>query len=173
MTEAWSTFTNIPALCATVHEGAFYFGTPDGRVCQGFVGFRDNDSWDGTVVGDEVIARGQTFFHGLDDDASNHLVTRIRLLGITEGFPAIYITAKSEYAMASSLNVSANPVPVGALWDSALWDSALWGADKLTLSQWFGVAAFGKKLSVQWAVRGAGYTLLTDYEMDYKTGIGL
>jgi hypothetical protein len=58
-------------------------------------------------------------------------------------------------------------------WDLAIWDESVWAAGSGSFHHWFGVNGFGKKLSLQFAMRGGGKVLATDYEVLYEKGIGL
>jgi len=170
----WSTVTNFDALCSVVHEGAFYFGTRDGYVCKGFVGYRDGDNWDGSSEGDEVTGQFLTGFFDYGSPTKNKILTRVRMLGLVDGEPSVRVAVRKEYEMQTLMSVSA-PASLGsgALWDHALWDVATWQSGQLTFNRWIGIAGFGKKLALQVAVRGTGATLLTDYEVTFKEGYGL
>jgi hypothetical protein len=60
-----------------------------------------------------------------------------------------------------------------SIWDIAIWDRNLWADVNTTFKRWFGVSGFGKKMSMQAAVRSNGAVLITDFEVLYETGIGL
>ena len=173
ITQAWSTFSNLDMLCGTVYDGQYIFGTRTGMVGSALVGVRDGDSSDSLTVGTEVTARIQTGFHNLGSPTMNKRLLRTKFYGLAEGLPAVYVVFKDEYDLNELLNVS-SPIPTGkSIWDTAKWDETKWDLQRGSFKRWIGVAAVGKKLSMQCAVRGAGETLLTDYEVLFEEGINL
>jgi len=173
ITQAWSTYSNIDTLCACLFDGQFVFGTRTGEIGIGFVGSRDGDQSDGITLGTEVTARIQTGFHGLGSPTMNKRALRTKFYGQAEGLPAIYVVFKEEYDINQLLNVN-SPAPTGkSVWDTAKWDQTTWDLQRGSFRRWIGVAATGKKLSMQCAVRGTGETLLTDYEVLFEEGINL
>lgn len=172
LNQGWCSFSNMPAFCAVVHEGQFIFGMENGKLAQGFFGFNDEASYDGDDPGSEVVGRGQTFYHDLGDAASNKRVTRIKFNGVSEGAVAIAVKVVQEYDE-QLVSVDAVPSTGGGVWDVGLWDAALWAASRASFRRWIGVSGYGKKLSVLWAIRGNGHTIIADYEMDFQMGLGL
>lgn len=171
--KAWSTHTNIPALCAEVFQGQMYFGTKDGKIALAFSGFHDGASYDGVEQGNEVTGYLQTGFYDMGSSTANKRATRLRLLGRCDGNPGYMAAIKSEYDLENMIQAPGPAANDKPLWDVALWDQATWQSRTSTFKRWFGVSSFGKKLSVQIAIRGLGYTLLTDYEVTFTEGIGL
>ena len=98
---------------------------------------------------------------------------RTKFYGLAEGQPAIYVLFKEEYDLNQLLNVNSPANTSKSVWDTAKWDDTLWDLQRGSFRRWIGVAAVGKKLSMQCAVRGAGETLLTDYEVLFEEGINL
>lgn len=173
-TKSWATTTNFDPLCGAVHDGNFYFSDRSNRVCQGFIGYNDGDSFDSAVAGNEVTGRFLTGFYDYGSPNLNKTATRVRLLGMSDGNPAWHVKLHPEYQMNDLLSVGGPAAGGASLWDSALWDSDLWlsgGAE--TFKGWRGVAAFGKKLALQLVIRGSGATVVTDYEVTFKEGNGL
>lgn len=171
----WSTTQNFEPYYGDIYEGKFIYGTRDGHVVQGFLGHRDGDSWDSSTLGSDPTARFTTGFNDMGTPNSNKQAGRLKLYGFAEGQVSYYAQVKSEYDIANLLFVSGMPGVSGSFWDdpTALWDSALWGGAYTSFHRWFGVSSFGKKLSVQVAIRGTGYVMVSDYEITYKEGIGL
>ncbi len=183
-TKGWSTITNFPAYCAVVYQGQMYFGTIDmvygdvsqyqgGRIAQAFSGYKDDASLTDVAIGAEVTGFFQSGFYDFGSPTKNKRAQRVRMLGVSDGVPGYVIVVKSEYDVSSSITA---PPPLSgnqSLWDVALWDQAIWAARATTFKKWFGVAGFGKKLSTAAAIRGSGFTLITDYEVTFEEGIGL
>jgi hypothetical protein len=171
--KAWTSITGMEPYTAVVHQGQFIFSTREGKVYQGFYGYEDGSSYDGTIAGNEVVGQFQTGFYDYGSPNANKRVQRVRLLGRADGLPAYVLAMEPEYAIGELPNVGAPALNANALWDVAIWDSATWQARSGYWAKWFGVACFGKRLSLLAAVRGTGYTLVTDYEVTYEEGIGL
>jgi hypothetical protein len=171
---AWSSFTVMEPLCCEVYGSAFIFGSRNGKVYQGFYGFRDDDSYDGTTnVGNEVTGRFQAAFSSFGVPTLNKRAQRVRVLGRCNGEPAVAVAIRNEYNIDQILSPPAPALAPNASWDVALWDLALWQATSSTFNRWIGVTGFGKMLALQCAVRGTGYTLITDYEITFLEGYGL
>jgi hypothetical protein len=170
---SWTTFTVMEPYAAVVHEGTFMFSDREGKLYQGFYGYQDGASYDETVEGNEVTGQFQTGFHDYGTPNANKRAQRVRILGRSDGTPTYLLRVVPEYSFEDMPNPGGAAVFGSALWDVALWDSDLWQARAATWKKWFGVASFGKRLALQAAVRGSGYTLVTDYEITFETGIGL
>jgi hypothetical protein len=171
--KSWTSVTGMEPYTAAVYEGQFIFSDRSGKVYQGFYGFLDGSSFDGTSKGSEVTGQFQTGFFDYSSPNANKRVQRVRILGRADGNPTYVLKMEPEYQIQSLPSVGSAPATTQALWDVALWDSATWAARSGYWAKWFGVACVGKRLSLQAAVRGSGYTLVTDYEVTYEEGIGL
>lgn len=173
LTNTWNSVSSIDILSAVMFNGQFIFGTRDGFVCLGFSGTRDGDSYDSVTLGDDVTGRLQCAFNDMGSPTMNKRLLRTKLYGFSESIPSFAVTFKEEYDLNELISVNA-PAPVSAsLWDAAIWDLSYWDTSIRSFRRWIGVAAVGKKLSLQLAVRGAGGTILTDYEVLYEEGINL
>lgn len=173
LTKAWSSTFNLDPYCSHVFNRQFIFGDRDGYIKLGFFGHRDGDNFDSSTTGDEVTAKLASGFFDCGSPTSNKTATRVRLLGLADGVPEYFISVKSEYDIINVTTGSPAPATTGSLWDVGLWDVAVWQFAFNTFKRWFGVSAFGKKLSIQLAIRGSGYVLITDYEVTFKKGNGL
>jgi len=172
-TSAWASLSNADLLCGEVYRGQIIFGTRDGYVCQLFYGYNDQVSADGTDVGIEVTGRLQTAFNNFDDPRINKRLLRIKLYGLSDGVPTLGVKFVDEYNMSTVTNAPA-PIAINEYtWDVGLWDDAKWQSTQIPFRRWFGVAGFGKKLAMIMAIRGRGYTLLSDYEALYESGYNL
>jgi hypothetical protein len=170
---SWTTVTVMEPYCAVLYEGQFMFSDRVGKLYQGFFGYDDKASYDGTVEGNEVTGQFQTGFHDYGTPNANKRVQRVRVLGRSDGHPTYLMKLVPEYDLGDLPNPGGASVTIAALWNVAIWDTAMWQSHSATWKKWFGVASFGKRLSLQCAVRGSGYTLVTDYELTFETGIGL
>jgi hypothetical protein len=173
VTTAWSTLSNMNMVDADVYRGRLIFGTREGFVCEGFTGYQDNVPSDGSTVGDEVTARLQTAFLDYGKSTANKRMLRTKIYGLSETSPSIRAVFKAEYNLNELLSTPAPTAQGTVAWDVAMWDDSIWNASVGSFHRWIGVAAYGKKMSLQLAVRGSGRTVLTDYEVLFETGIGL
>jgi len=171
----WNTFSGMDTLCSTTFNRKFIFGSSNGMVYQGFTGYRDNVSADGTSPGDQIIGRIQGAFMDLGDDNSNKRVLRIKVYGFSDLSPSFFAKFQPEYNLSSPISAPITTQVIGGKWDVAKWDVNSWslGPGDGSFHQWFGVTGFGKKMSLQLAISGSGKTLYTDHEIIFETGIGL
>jgi hypothetical protein len=172
LNNAWCTFSGMDVLCAAVWNGKFIFGSTNGMVNQAFTGFQDNVSSDGLTKGDEVTARIQGPFGDYDTPDMNKRMLRIKIYGLSSDDPTYFARFLSEYNLTTPIN---SPQPVSSItngWDSGKWDQALWAGGG-SFRKWFGVTGYGKKLSLQLALRGTGKVVYTDHEVLHEVGIGL
>jgi hypothetical protein len=173
LNNSWATITNMDILCSDLYRGQLVFGTRKGEVCKGFVGYRDGVASDSSSSGAEVTGRIQTSFHAYGQDTMNKRMLRIKVYGISDGIPSIYPKYVSEYDVNNILNVPSPVLTPTASWDNATWDQAIWDSAAQSFRRWIGVAGWGKRLSLQMAVRGTGKTLLTDFESLFEQGYNL
>jgi hypothetical protein len=137
-------------------------------------GTRDGDSSDGNTFGNEVAGRLQGAFLDYGLPNINKRMLRIKVYGNSDGMPAFKILFKDEYDLQDFLNVSAPASRAISLWDAGKWDESEWQTDLASFRRWIGVAAYGKKLSMQLVVRGSGDTILSDFEVLFEpASIGL
>jgi hypothetical protein len=174
ITNAWCTMTGMDILCATIWQGQFIFGTHDGGVKWGFHGFQDNTDIANIQNGDDITGRFQNSFNDFDSPNDNKRMQRIKVYGLLERtIPTFYARFQPEYAIGDDISAPSLVATSVPFWDRAKWDEATWSIGAGSFRQWFGVNGFGKKMSLQLALRGAGKVLMTDYEVLYETGIGL
>ena len=173
ITNAWCTYQNMEIYSAAVWQGKFIFGTREGWVAQGFVGFQDNVPSDGASNGEEVTARIQNAFSSFESGNQNKRALRVKVYGLVDAPPSIRAIVVNEYHLGNIPDTSAEAAEPTPAWDQATWDQAVWKSGLSTYHQWVGVSCIGKKLSLQLAVRGAGEVILTDFELLYEEGIGL
>lgn len=173
ITNAWSSFSDIDVLSANILEGELIIGTRDGHVIKGFVGYTDGMSSDGLTFGAEVTGRIQSAFLDYGDATKNKRMLRSKIYGLVDADPAIYVTFKPEYVINELLNTPSPVLQEKPIWEISVWDSSLWTDSSASFHKWFGVTGYGKKLSMQAAVRSTSAVLITDYEVLFETGIGL
>ena len=173
LTNNWSSTSGLDTLCAVLFQGRFMYGTRDGKVLQGFYGVRDGDNYTSSVFGNEVTAQINTGFYDYGSPTANKTATRVRLCGITQGPFAFFAKIVPEYNIVENQQSPPPNTLSGYSWDVGLWNQATWEELRATFHDWFGVAGFGKKLALQLSFRSQGGTVITDYEVTFKEGIGL
>lgn len=174
ITNSWCTLSGMPILCATIYQGRFIYGDRTGGVKWGFKGFQDAQDVAGTLDGTDITGRFQNAFNDFESPNMNKRMLRIKVYGLVDRTALTFMARfQPEYNLGD--DIYAPGLTTGALpfWDVAIWDESLWGIGAGYFHQWFGVNGFGKKMSLQMALRGGGQVLATDYEVLYETGIGL
>jgi hypothetical protein len=174
LSNAWFSVSDMDMLCADMFVGQYIFGTRDGNVCQAFTGYRDFVSSPPTSQdGSEVTGRMQGSFYDYGNNVMNKRMLRIKAYGFCDGPPALKVAYKAEYELRNLLDTPSTAIQPQSRWDQALWDVSIWDSGVGSFRKWIGVSGFGKKLSLQLAVKAQGRVLLTDFEVLYETGINL
>jgi len=181
VTDAWCTFSGMDFLSADVFHGQFIYGSANGTVNQAFFGNLDGMKFDNTG-GVLVSARLQGAFNDYGEPNLNKRILRVKLYGRAQADPTFNARYLSEYKLEDPISAPTAKVDKVYRWDDdgsstgtrgSRWDEALWTDDDGSFHRWFGVAGFGKKLSLQIAMRGAGTTAYTDHEAVFEIGNGL
>ena len=170
---AWATLSDLDLLCADVYYGKMIYGTRDGYVIHGFVGFSDRVSSDSADVGTEVTGRLQSSFNDFGNPTMNKRLLRMKIYGVCDGIPSASIRFVNEYDLTTRLDTASPLSKEGGIWDGSNWDDAFWAGNQLSLRRWIGICGYGKKLSMLMAIRGQGQTILSDYEVLFETGANL
>lgn len=173
LNNAWCTFSGLDILSADVFQGQLIYGTSDGLVNQGLYGFEDGLSADGLVKGDAVTGRLQGAFNDYGEPNMNKRMLRIKVYGVSNSDPSFFARFQPEYVFNVPIDAPAPRVGIYPLWDDAIWDEAIWAEGDGSFHRWFGVNGFGKKMSLQLAIRGAGQVTYTDHEALFEVGLGL
>lgn len=167
---AWSTFSNMPARCGEVFSGSFFFGTFDGKVCQGFSADTDGQLTDGTP-GTDVVASIQTaYVTDPNDRVSLKVPQLIMPMFQAPQAPSVRGLVNTEW---KSDGVAGSPVfaPDGSsLWDIGLWDVAIWGGGLNTYLVWLGASGLGAYISLRLQFTGKRGTIFTSWKLVYSPG---
>jgi hypothetical protein len=174
ITNAWCTFTGMDILCSVIWQGKYLFGTRTGGVKLGFHGGQDATTVLGDVDGLDITGRFQNGFDAFQTPNQNKRMLRIKAYGLVSRTGLTFLARfQPEYSLGDDIYAPPVDTRVLPFWDRAIWDEAIWAAGAGSFHQWFGVNGFGKKMSLQFAMRGGGTVLATDYEVLYEIGIGL
>jgi hypothetical protein len=174
ITNAWCTFTGMDILCSVIWKGQYLFGTRTGGVKLGFHGGQDGTTILGDVDADDITGRFQNGFDAFQTPNMNKRMLRIKAYGLVARTGLTFLARfQPEYSLGDDIYAPPVDTRVLPFWDRAIWDEGIWAAGAGSFHQWFGVNGFGKKMSLQFAMRGGGTVLATDYEVLYEVGIGL
>lgn len=141
-TGAWATISGMPMNCATQINNTVYFGTPDGRVCLGFVGDSDGELLDGTP-GRAIIGRYTAGFNNFGNGAYLKTFQLARPVFIATEAPAVGCEVLTQYPFNyPHLNPTPEATPSG-VFDKDKWNECVWGGGPHTYSAWVGLDGLG------------------------------
>jgi hypothetical protein len=168
-TQKWTTFTGLPMISSVVANNKFYFGTEDGRVCEGFTGYFDA-VLRGEDSGDPIRGSCQTSYSyfGLPGANKQFLMVRPSLLSPAQ--PGVLVNMLADFENPPALGTPVYEELMGATWDSALWDSATWVGASNVFADWYSVAAMGYVGSLLLTTTCIGDTFLTSIDYMFEVG---
>lgn len=169
VTGAWSTFSNMPMLAATLLDGQMYFSTPDGRIAKGLFGNYDAVETDGTGS-DAVEGDVQPAFNPYGTPANLKQFSMTRPIFLAKDAPSVKLVLNTQYAFD---NVAGSPSftgPTTSVWDTSSWNSAYFAGISGTYQAWVGVSGLGYYGSLRMKVRGLPGTLFTSAHVMYQVG---
>lgn len=141
-TNAWCMFDGIPMTCALAANNKFYFGTDDGRVCEGFVGFFDNVPL-GSNIGNAIPGVIQPSFSYFGLPGMNKQFMMIRPTFMATDQPGIAAAMIVDFNSPSIVGAPVSAVNGGSLWNSSYWDGAIWSGSLNLYQGWISVEAVG------------------------------
>jgi hypothetical protein len=138
----WTMLRNVPAVCFTVANSDFYFGTTDGRVCKGFTGFFDNIPY-GQSQGEGIqgLIQPSYSYYGALGAYKQFLMIRPSFLASDR--PSVSCDILADYVYRPPNGSLAYGQTDGAIWDVSLWDDAVWGGALNVYDDWFSAQALG------------------------------
>jgi len=130
-TKGWSRLRGLDILSAGVWQGAFYFGTRDGRVCK-MTGYVDNVSYGGGTANARSI---DSFILDRADTGGRATYKQVHLVRTTfltrNAVPNVRATVHYNYDTreeVSALGASASINLQASVWDTAVFDVGPWDA---------------------------------------------
>ena len=166
----WTTFIGFDATTWVAdYQDVPFFGDPDGRVLQGWVGNTDNV----TVLdplGTPITALVQQAYNYLGTPANNKQVGLYRP-NFLIGRGLTYKTYIS-YDFGFKIPIlNTHPVQEGdPLWDQAIWDLAVWSAALRPSKEWISAEGLGFAASFSMTSRADGEVLWVNTDMTSTSG---
>lgn len=172
LTGAWTRF-NLPARSGGVRDGAFYFGTDDGRVCLYGSVRKDNVLLDGTG-GDDVVCSMFTAYNYYGEQGSNKHFKLVRPIFQAPTPPGYKLQLNVDYDVRT---LAGNPPAAGTagleyFWDapSSTWDNAFWASAGTVYFPWTGVTGLGFCAALLMKVVATEATSFVAYETVFENG---
>jgi hypothetical protein len=168
---AWSEYRDLGmGIAHTQYAGAYYYGTPDGKV------MISDGNVDGVTLADPNSYADIHFavlgaFSTLGT-SNQKQIGFIEPTFMAEGSaPPCVVEARYDFDL-SEIGTSPEAVaPVGvALWDSALWDEAVWAPDYSASRPTRGATGLGAYVAIALRGRSASRTILVGYRGTYTVG---
>lgn len=157
-TGSWCRYTNWDARCIIVHNGKLYFGTNDGRVCQGEVGGKDGDQGIYyTCVSNPEQLGAPSYTKTIQE-------MRATFYGNTPFNPLLSASMDYKVELPSPPDSADDSTSTWATsqWDTGLWDQAVWDAQPDEESAEVIIESIGRTgFAVQWQVQITGATVAT------------
>ena len=145
MTQAWCSFSGLPAVCWALLGDRLMFGTPDGRVCQYDVGSSDTLMPAAVPVAQPITFLCLSAFSGFKMTAKKRFLMARPLYTAALGY-RVPITLRVDYDT-TALALPQPPIPSsGTPWGSP-WGSP-WGPTIAPSSRWTGLRGDGLVASI-------------------------
>lgn len=141
-TGAWCKFTGWDVTATEVFNGELFFGTSDGRVCQGWTGGNDE--------GQPYVGRILPLYDDLGAPGSRKIAKVARVVKRSTFSSREGISARFDF----DLTFPAAPSPDGIVtsneWDNAIWDQSVWDATRgaIVTGDWRSVGGSGYDVAV-------------------------
>ena len=168
-TNGWCVFEGMPMICMAASGDGFYFGTSDGRVCQGLTGYFDDVKFSQTegfgIPG--TIQPAYNYF-GFPGRNKQFLMLRPTFMAVDE--PMIDATVIVDFETPYLTGLSRVAPITGALWDVALWDQSVWGGAMRIYSNWLSTGAIGFAGTAYINTNCVGDTRLISLDYMYEPG---
>lgn len=169
-TKGWWPYRDLPIYSAQSWGRKLYFGTVDGRLCEGG-GYIDGVTLANPNVYSPVRFSALTGFSNL----GNARQKRVQLIRPTllaqSALTAIQCTPKYRFDTTEPAPPSA-AASTGAtnVWDTAIWDGAVWGGDYMPIDTFNGGGGVGRDVAI--ALRGSAVsrTVLVSVDVLYEEG---
>lgn len=163
MTGAWCRIDGLKANCWAALGAGLYFGGNDGRVHRAFTGTDDD--------GAEIAWTARTGFGDLGHVGRIKHVKMVRPIVETDGLLAPAIGIDVDYRVETPMQSAAYSQAGTARYDTAVYDAATYAGAAEAQTQWVGVGAVGRAISVH--IRGAskGVTgAIAGFDVIYELG---
>ncbi len=163
LTGAWSSWSNINALCIAELGSRLFYGLP-GRVAQGLTGQSD--------FGSNITFRAKTNYSNYGIGLKKKQIKLFKLNYETSKNIIIKVAAAPDYEAGFASSPGSSPSNNQAIWDSSIWNAASWASAGFIVRQWRSVASKpGAVLSTLIQIADKDFTFKW-YSTDYLVEVG-
>jgi hypothetical protein len=166
-TNAWSTFSGMPMVCATVWRGQCFFGSTLGRVYRAFKVATDAVT---TTTAKRIVADYQSAFLPLGSGSNKVRFIQARPTFVAVAEPAVQIKINTEFVIKGFVNDPVFTTTGLATWNEARWDQQVWGGSSGTFGRWYGLNGTGMYGAIRLAVTGYSGTTLSSVQVVTEAG---
>lgn len=145
LTGAACQFTGLHALCWGAWENRIFFGTPDGRIVEAFVGVLDDNV---PVDGDAIQA-----FNYFSSAGVEKAFKRVSPIFVSSADPTASIQVYTNFNLARFTAQPQQPISTDSLWGVAKWGIDKWGSSGRVWANWIPIEGVGRSATVRIRVR--------------------
>lgn len=166
----WSTFLGYDANCYVADfQDVPFFGTPDGRVIQGWVGNTD-DVTPEAPGGETITALAQQAYNYFGTPANNKQVGIYRPNFLVSRSLQWKSTINYDFTFRMP-SIILQPTPPGVpRWDVAIWDAAFWAGGLRAIKQWASAEGLGFAGSLSIVTRSDGEVVWVNTDFTIASG---
>jgi hypothetical protein len=166
----WTTFLGIGATSWVVdYQDVPFFGTPDGKVMQGWTGNTDNVSIDDTA-GIPITALVQQAYNYFGTPANNKQVGLYRPNFLTSRSVAWKAVIVYDFSFTIPPVNTQPPILGNPRWDDAIWDAAYWTGGLHAQKQWASAEGCGFAGSLAMTTRSDGEVVWVNTDVTVSAG---
>jgi hypothetical protein len=172
ITNAWTEFLGIDAVCWSAFGSQQMFGDYNGRVCTFWNTTVDNVSLDGTG-GYGIISSVMQAYSYLGSMATQKQVGMYRPTFIVNAPITVSATILYDFKTGAPPAPNSPPKNYSALWNYGLWGTAIWGGGDEVQKQWIQAEGMGVAVALRMVTQTEAEVLwvATDYSVVKGTGI--
>lgn len=142
MNGAWQRFTGWNANCFEIFNNSLFWGSNDGKVNIGYVGYQD--------LGQTINVDIECAFNYLDNPG------KVKNLSMLRPFLKVDIPVTLQLGVDVDFSDTGPTFPINvfipagsSLWDVAIWDQSIWSQASQVIINWLSVQALGTALAVR------------------------
>jgi hypothetical protein len=166
-TNQWCMFEDVPIVSAVVAADSFWFGTSDGRVCQGFTGYFDNVPY-GQSTGNGITGVIQPAYSYFGSSGIHKQFHLLRPTFLSSDQPGVSAAIMVDFNSPLLSNAPVSAVAKGSAWDVALWDQGIWNGALNRFADWIGLEGIGFAGSPYIVTNCTGDTLLVSLDIIFE-----
>lgn len=169
ITGAWSTFSDMDMVSATLMDGQLYYADPNGQIVKGLYGSVEGADIDG-VGGVAIEGDVMTAFNSYNTPAQLKKFHMARPIFISTTAPSVKLQLNTQYALG---NVSGSPAFASTSegrWDDGVWNIAYFAGSVNTYQAWVGIVGLGYYGSIRMKVKGVPGTIFTSAHVMSELG---